>query len=276
MSILRFIFILAALPAFSLDQASSSIDAAQGLVIKKNRQEACTVLQKAIEANAANPKARAKLVDSLQQLSKLFFTDKGQKTFEAAQAAMWETPDLALSQLRSALISEDSNLQILENISRIQIFKQDCTGALASLKSARELNPFSGESAVLELRALQCQGNFGAMKEKAMALPALDKWQESFVQYLLAREAVQQLAWRKAFESLTKVTEEQPGFPEAHLLLAKSAVEIEKDPEPYLQKYVSLCKVITPRERKRFALEPRLCTGVKEAEDELAKKAKEI
>ena len=81
---------------------------------------------------------------------------------------------------------------------------------------------------------------------------------------------------RKAFDAALKVTEEQPGFPEPYFVLVKSGTELNRDVEPYLQKYVSLCKAVTIRERKRYSLEPRLCLNLKEAEDELAKKSTEL
>lgn len=211
-------------------------------------------------------------MEALNHISKMFFTDKGQKTFEAAQATMWENPEVALNQFKEALALEDQNLQVLNNIARIQLLKQDCDGAAQSLQTARNLNPLSGESAVLELRALSCKQNFEALKEKAKTLPPLDKWEEAYVQYLLAGEALQQKSYKKAFDALFKLTEENPQFPESYNLLGRAATELSKDPEPFFQKYVSLCKAVTAREKKKYSLEPRLCAGQKEAEDELAKK----
>lgn len=254
-----------------VETAHAAIEQAQSFVLQKNRSEACAVLNRAIPASGA--KHRPKLIESLQQISKVFLTDKGQKTFEAAQAMLWDSPDLALKEFNRALASEDGNVLILDNIARIQIIKQDCDGALNTIEKARLLNPFAGDSAVLELRALFCQGGFELLRQKGTALPALDKMQEALAQYVLAKEALQASEIQRAFEVLTKVTEDQPTFPEAFYALAKAGAELEKDPELAMQKYVSLCKAVTMRERKKFALEPRLCANLKEAEDELAKKA---
>lgn len=252
--------------------ASDPIEQAQSLALKKNRDEACAVLRHHLEESPAGSKSRGKTADALNHIAKMFFTDKGQKTFEAAQAAMWDSPDVSLTQFKEALALEDQNIQIMNNIARIQILKQDCDGAAQSLAVARKLNPWAGDSAVLELRALSCKQNFEVLKEKAKTLPPLDKWEESFVQYLLAGEAVQQKFYKKAFDVLFKLTEENPQFPEPYLLLSQVAGELGKDPEPFLLKYVSLCKATTAREKKKFSLEPRLCAGQKDAEDELAKK----
>ena len=81
---------------------------------------------------------------------------------------------------------------------------------------------------------------------------------------------------KKAFDAETKIAEEQPGFPESFYVLAKAAAELNKETDVYLQKYISLCKALTFRERKKYSLEPKMCANLKEAEDELAKKSTEI
>jgi hypothetical protein len=257
---------------WAADPAPPAIEKAQTLALKKNRVEACAVLRRTLEELPPAAKSRGKVTEALRQISKMFFTDKGQKIFEAGQSSMWDTPDMALAQFKEALALEDQNIQVLDNIARIQILKQDCDAALQTVGQARKVNPTSGESAVLELRALSCKQNFEILREKSKTLPALDKWEEAYVQYLLAGDALQQKSYKKAFDALFKLTEENPQFPESYWLLGKAAAEMNKDPEAFLEKYVSLCKAATAREKKKYSLEPRLCANLKEAEDELAKK----
>ncbi len=247
------------------------IEQAQKLALKKNRAEASDLLRHALEEESLSSKSRIKLTEALGQISKMFFTDKGQKIFEAAQSIMWDRPEIALTQFKEALDLEDQNIQILNNVSRLQLHKQDCDGALQTIQTARKLNPFASDSAVLELRALACKSSYESMREKARNMPSLDKWEESFVQFLLAGDWLQQKSTKRAYDAYLKLTEEQPQFPESYLMLSRAAVELGKDNEPFLQKYISLCKAVGPREKKKFALEPRLCANLKEAEDELAK-----
>ncbi len=254
----------------------SAIEQAQSLALKKNRQEAALLLVKAIESSSPFGKTRAKQIDALNGIAEVFFTDKGQKLYEAGQSTMFENPDVALTQYRAALEFEDGNILILENIARIQIGKADCDGALVTVKKARTLNPFLAEPAVLELRALICQKSFEAFREKLKLLPALVKNQESIVQYLIAQDFIQQKMWRKANDILTRVSEEQPRFPEAYYLLTKTATALDREADNSAQKYVSLCKGLTIRDRKQFSLEPRLCVNAKEVEDDLAKKTTDL
>ncbi len=260
--------------AYALDPVGIAIDQAQGLAVKKNRKEACEILQRQLRETPGNAKARAKVLESLNHISRMFFTDKGQKEFEAGQASMWETPDIALTHLKTALATEDDNIQVLSAIARIQLMKQDCEGATQSLASARKINNYASEPAILELRALACQQRFLVLRENAKAISTTDKWEEAYIQYLLAQDSIQQQNWKKAFDALLKISEEYPQFPESYFLLSKAGDELDKDTEAWLQKYVSLCKAVSGREKRRFSLEPKLCANQKEAEDELVQKAK--
>lgn len=264
--------ILFTVHAYAADTAV--VEQAQALAKKKNRSEACTVLEEALAKMPPASKSRAKLLESLNQISKMFFTDKGQKEFEAGQATMWDSPDMALNHLKNALANEDKNLLVLNHIARIQLMKQDCDAAAETMSSARKINSHSSETAILELRALLCQKNFTGLREKAKSIVPSDKWEEAYIQYLLSQDSIQNQNWKKAFETLSKVTEEQPQFPEAHFWLGKAGQELEKDSESEFQRYVTLCKGLTVKEKRRFSLEPRLCVSQKDAEDEILQMSK--
>lgn len=231
---------------------------------------------KALESAPAKGSSRQKLIDALNGISSVFFTDKGQKLYESGQSIMFDTPDVALGQFREALQLEDGNVQILSNIARLQLAKQDCDGALATLAQARAMSPYAGEPAVLELRTFICQRKFELVREKVKALPALDKNQEYFVQYALAQDFGQQKMWKKSFDTFLKLSETDPKFPEIYYHLSKVGVEAGREVDGFSERYVSLCKGLTPKDRKRYNLEPALCANLKEVEDELAKKNGEI
>lgn len=258
------------------DSITAAIEQAQGLALKKNRKEACAVLNRAYQSTPAQVRSRGKLIENLNQLSKVFFTDKGQKLFESGQVLLFENADLAISQLREAQGLEDENVLVLSNLARAQMIKGDCDGALLNLEMARSLNPFAIEPAVLELRALLCAKRFDTFREKTKSLSAGEKWDLSFVQYLQAQEHLRQNSSHKAFEALVKVTEEFPQFPEGFYYLAKAGKALEKDSSACLQKYSALCKGVTLRERKKFSYEPQLCNRMKDVDDELAASKREI
>lgn len=257
---------------FASDPIHTAIEKAQALAVKKDRAGAAKVLNQAIENTTPPLRGRSRLIEAQIGIAKLFFTDKGQKLFEAAQSSMYDNPDIALNQYREAMNLEGENLLVVDNIARIQLAKLDCAGAGQTLQAARKLYPYAPEPAVLELRALVCQKNFETFREKVKSTPPLDKGQDAYVQFLVAQDLMQQKMWRKASDVLTKVSEEEPLFPETYYLLMRAGQEIGRDTEPWAQRYISLCKGITSRERKKFSLEPRLCVNIKEVEDDLAKK----
>jgi tetratricopeptide (TPR) repeat protein len=268
---MRFLFLIMSF-CLAADPATTAVEHAQSLVLKKNRHEACAVLQNALEAGSLNNSGKQKVRDSLNSISKMFFTDKGQRLFENGQTALFENPDVATTQFRGALQLEDSNILILNGLAKIHLAKKDCEGALGFVEQARILNPWFPETSVLEMRTLICQKRFAAAREKGRTMPPLDKWNEAFVQYLSAQNLMEENLPRKAFELLSKVSEEFPKFPESYYFLAKAGGELSKDTEPWLQKYASLCKALTPRDRKSFSEEPQLCAHLKDVEDELQKK----
>src|SRR5262245_31616480 len=99
----------------------------------------------------------------------------------------------------------------------------------------------------------------------------LTPWENTFAQFLTAKDYYQQHLPKKALDLLLKVSEEQPQFPETYYYLWKAGAELNRDVEVWQKKYVSLCKNVVPRERRKFANEPKLCSGLKEVEDDLAK-----
>lgn len=269
----KLILLFFSFSTWAADPASIALEQAQSLATKKNRAQACAVLRRAVELNV---KSRVRLVEQVNLISKVFFTDKGQKAFEAGQASFFDNPDLALTQYRQSLELEDDNILVLTSMAKVHLAKQDCEAATSLLQRARELNPYLGEPALLELRSLICAKKLEPVREKMKSLPSLDKWEENFVQYLSAQESLLQGQPKRALEVLSRVSEEFPQFPEAYYFMAKAGAELNKDVEVWQQKYVSLCKSVSVRERKKYALEPRLCFAMKEVEDDLSKSAAEI
>lgn len=273
---MRWLLIFFSFQVHAADAISGAIEQAQGMALKKNRKEACAILNRAFHNTPAQMRGRSKLIETLQQVSKVFFTDKGQKLFESAQVMLFENPDMALTQLREAQALEDENILVLANLARTQIIKQDCDAALVTLEMARSLNPHAAEPALLELRALLCAKRYDIFRDKMKLASAPggtgngEKWDQAFGQYLSAQEQLRQKATSKAFDLLSKVTEDFPQFPEAYYYLARAGQALERDSNPWLQKYSALCKGVTLRERKKFSLEPQLCLKMKEVDEELS------
>jgi len=257
---------------WAADPISTAIEQAQGLALKKDRQAALKVLNKAIEAAAPPLKGRAKLIETELSIGKVFVTDKGQRLYESGQSAMFDNPDSALTQYKEALTLEDNNILLLDSVAQVQLAKQDCTGAASTLHDTRLYYPYAAEPALLELRTMICLKNFEGLREKIRQLPALEKGTEYMVQYFTAQDFLNQKMSRKASDILTRVSEEEPKFPETYYYLVKAGLELGKDVETTAQKYISLCKGVTMRERKKYSLEPTICGNTKEVEDVLAKK----
>lgn len=261
--------------SYGMDSVTNAIQQAQKMALKKNRREACALLNRTWKTTPSQNHSRQKIVDSLQRISQVFFTDKGQRLYEAGQVQVFDNPDMALNQLREAQSLEDENILVLSQMARAQIVKKDCDTALVTLEMARTLNPFANEPSLLELRALYCAKRFEIFRDKLKVMQSSDKWDQAFGNYLSAQDSLRNKASHKAYEILMKVTEEFPAFPEAFYYLARASQELEKDAVPYMQKYSILCKGVTLREKKKFSYEPHLCEHMKEVDDELASVARD-
>ena len=260
--------------AGAADPVAVTIERAQGLAISKNRVDAAALLRRALESNPSRA-ARTRLREALGQVSRVFFTDKGQRAFETGQTVLFETPDLAAARLREAVALENGNILVRLTLAKYYLLKQDCAAARTEVAASRAMNPDDGDGAALELRTTLCDHEFEGMRDKVRALPPLSKWQETFVLFVQARAWLHQGLNGRAGDALARVIAEAPRFPEARFYLAR-AQSGRGGGEESLRKYVNLCKALTERDRREFALEPRVCVNQKEAEVEMAKKAVDL
>jgi tetratricopeptide (TPR) repeat protein len=274
-SLLIFIFVSfivsAAEPA-----TPSSIEAAQTKALAHQRKEASAILIAAIEDAKAQPKLKAKLTESLEAIATTFFTDKGQKLFESAQSSMFDAQDVAIKALKEALVLEDNNLLVCLALVRANIAKKEYSAAKANLEMAKLIQPYSPDVVVLSLRLMASQGEVEPLREQLKTFPPLDKTQDIFVKQLLAQDLLDQQMTDKSFELFTKITEMDAAYPEPYYFMAKAGQVLGKETEDWSRKYVSLCKNVDARTRRKYANEPMLCSHVKEVEDDLAKKTSEM
>lgn len=259
------------------DSANLAIEQAQALAVKKNRTEACAILREALKNTPAPAKtARVRLGEALHNLSRAFVTDKGQRAFEAGRALMFENPEIAMARFREALSLEDQNVSVLASLAKLNLFKDACDEALETIERARGVNPYAGDVAVLELRALLCLKRLQDFRDRARQLPSLDRHEEQAVQFFTAQSWLREKNPKKAAETLTRLTEEMPQFPDGFLALARAEAELGHENQRWLKRYVTLCKAVTASDRRRYSLEPRMCSEIKEVEDELAKRVPDV
>jgi hypothetical protein len=256
------------------DPTAVAIARAQDAAIRKDRAQASSILREALQHTGSRT-ARQRIGEALAQVTRIFFTDQGQRAFETGQTALQDSPEAALPAFREALRLEDGNVAVRLGLARYHLVRQDCAAAASEVAEARRLDPLDGDAAALDLRVMICQHSFTGLREKVRRLPPLTKWQSSFVAYVQAREMLEQGANRRAAEALGRVVADFPRFPEARFYLSR-ADATRASGEDSLRRYVALCRSFTGRDRREFALEPRACVHQKEAEDELAKKPAEF
>lgn len=274
---LLILFLFLGAPALAqsplLSIAPNPIEQAQEKALQKHRQEACVILNQAIEAAKSQPKQRTKLIEFLDSVSTQFFTDKAQRLYQSAQSVLFDTPDLAITRLKEALEGEDENVLVNLALARAYLFKGDYSSAEKVLSKAKELHPAHWDASVLQLTLLTAQKKFEVVRESLRVLsPPVDKSQEIYVKQIVAQDFMDQEMTAKAVETLTKATELDANYPEAYYFLTRAAQALGTPNEEWARKYVSLCKGLDAKVRRKYANEPALCSRLKEVEDELSKK----
>jgi predicted Zn-dependent protease len=240
-----------------------AIQEAQKLALAKNRKAATAKLIEAIKIEKPASRARARLLESLKNISEMFFSDKGQRLYETGQSSYFESADTALLRYKEALDVEDSNLTVLTAMARAQLSKKDCASADATLKIAAQINPYSEAVHLLEGKTLLCQN----LPKDAIAVLRADPSDDPVTSVTLASALWQNGSVRESVALLQRTLGKDGAFPEVHYWLWKASEAQAEVAEQHGGKYVALCKNLALKTRQKYLKEPRLCGQTQEVED---------
>ena len=232
---------------------------AQKLFLENNRSQATLTLREAMQKEKPGTPTYRELAEMLKDLSSRFLTDRGQKLFELGETLSLQNPKGAADRYLEALSVEDKNTQILFALSLALLAQQKCGEAEKTLTDATFENPGFWEAQLLLAPTLLCLekgGDFSAQLVRMEKVETMPKWWIKYfrARYLLSEE--QPLAARALLESIRT---EEKSFPESYFQLW--TIEKDSQPPPMLmaQKYVGLCKNLSPKTRAQFKFEPNLC-----------------
>jgi hypothetical protein len=248
----------------SAEPWQTPIQDAQKSIVAKNRKAAADRLLHAIREEKFPARGKAKLMESLQALSEVFFTDQGQRLYETGQSLAFENPETATARFHDALQIEDNNVMILLAMARLQLARKDCTAADQSLTSAAAINPFDDTSRFLRAKVLLCSHK----PMEALVLLKQDLGDDPVKNVTMASALIENGAAKDANSLLQKAAGKDALYPEVHYWIWKTTID-EDVAEEQGQKYVALCKNLNLRTRRKYMNEPRLCAQTQEVEDAL-------
>ncbi len=249
-----------------LETYQDLVQKAQNLTLQQDRLQTSQVLLRGIQRESRGSPAYRELVRVLDDLTSVFYTEKAQNLFATAESVVETKPREAIEQYQEAYKSEDRNVSILKGLARAHLRLNECDRAEARVRSAEEVNPYSGEVKLLRLQTLACQKNFDVL---ATRLSARDPELETLEKNLRGLQILD--LWHrkesKKAKALVMTWESQsPEYPEVYFWKWEISKDQETTDRVAAGKYVQLCQNLTPRKRKSFSLDVSLCKGKEAAE----------
>ena len=264
-------FICKATPVFANQKESyrELISKSQNLSLQHDRLQACQVLIRAIQKEPRTSMSYRELKNTLESLSGMFYTDQAQATYAQGESLLDAKPKEAIEKYQEALKLEEGNMTLLKALARAQLRIDDCRAADRTLQLAESFDSISAEYYLLKLQALKCHKDDVAIVD---ALETGDSNLEGVEKYLKVFNLEQSFSkkdYKKAKQQLSSWEQVMPDYPEIYFWRWQISLA-QLTPEKAMgQKYVQLCKALSPRKRKSYNLDVDLCKSVEDVESKL-------
>jgi hypothetical protein len=247
------------------------IEKSYSLSLQKNRAQAVQVLVSAIRRESKKSQAVKELMQALEEVSTVFYSEKAQQQFELALSLRMSEPQTALGKLSDAAALEPENLSIALAQMRLQISLGDCASALQQAQKIHETNPYSDAVALAYSQAAVCTGQFDSYLQMRntsdVKKPTMVSfWTTAEIEYLFKTGNFQ-----KAKELAQQLSRTDSKYPEAYYWSWKTDNELKLKADKIARKYVSICKTITSKELRNYFIEPNLCKRTADVEAYLKK-----
>lgn len=247
------------------------IDKAFTLSLQRDRAHAIQVLTQSLKKESSKGPVPQDLLSALEEVSSSFYNEKTQQYFEQALSFRRTEPARSLQRLAEALKLEPDNFQLLAEQARLQIMTGDCGSASATAEKLHADFQALELSRLILAQASLCAGKLDRVRK---AKEGIEFKKSSFQAYWNMVEA--ELGHRtgqisSAKEALGEAQKYDAAFPETQFWLWKLDGENAKQSERSAQKYLSLCKSLSPRAARKYLNEPLLCRRTAEVETFLKK-----
>jgi hypothetical protein len=245
---------------------SKPVISARQLILKKDRIGALQVLASALEKDIHKQNPRTELIREMDRLSKVFFTEDGQKNFELAESLLYLGKPGAAEKYEEALKLENMNAEVLMGLARARLSEGNCSAASHAVTELEKINPHLAEKKILKLKAEIC------LKRPLLNVendPAFKEALKTNYKLLQAEVFFNQSKLKEAEDALKEISDEK--MPETAYWNFKVREVRPHEALLYAEKYLDLCKAITPTQRREYKLEPLLCSRTEEVKSFLTK-----
>jgi tetratricopeptide (TPR) repeat protein len=247
------------------------IEKAFQLSIQKDRLQAISVLVGAARKEYPRGNLPKDLAQALYEVSTVFYTDKGQQLFELGLSLKQMDPAMAQTKLNEALRTEPEHLLVLIELARLQIVLNDCDSALKQIQKIRDKNPYFEDSRLAFAQAALCAGKLGDFFSERKQQDEKRRSKDIFWLILDVEHAFKTGAFDRGLEIGQQLQKLDAQFSELYYWnwklfkekkLASQSLEAG-------QKYLAVCKSVTPKALRTYGAEPRVCRRVTEVESEV-------
>ncbi len=254
--------------------AAAKIEKARETVLKGDRSAAIKILKDSIrESNKEN--LNSEIQQALKEIAEVFLTDKGQNQFSLAESFWLLRPKEAADLLIPLIKLEDGNLAVSRLGARASLRALDCVKAETFQTQAELMLPHSPEVKLLRLQIQDCVNGTSA-SAPPLKIPMDADWAEldSGIRQLIVKDSIRRKDLKTARGSIaaweTMTTSAGPATDDPELFYWKWRLSPEATRDRAAgRRYVRLCKEMTPRRRKNFALHPELCLHTETVESDL-------
>lgn len=254
-------FIIFAIAFTTLAESKKSnpvIEAARAQVLLRNRGEALRILREGILV-AKTPEP---LIKELSRTATLFFTNEGQKAYELAESTRHAGRSGYLPKYDEALTLEGDNTLILKSKSLGLLATQNCKEAKALLLEKQEVNPHDAEFKFLIFKADICL----SPKEADTILAKIDN-APAILKSAFAQKHFLNGDMSVALQYANEAIKLDSEYPAGYFWAWKVLSAEKSEGADVGEKYISLCKSISPAVRRKYYLDPDLCHSLTQVQE---------
>ena len=269
MQTLFLILILTSSLGLASPGGETPLEKAQAYTLNKNRPMTCQTLATALRTEKANTPNFKTLLKSLENLSRMFYTDKAQKLYLQAESLLLTQNKSATDRLEEARQLEPGNIQILSAITWARLRDRECTIAEKTIDEALNCNPFSPELLLLKAQTLHCLGRTETLKDFLVKNGETLKSSKNAIEVIQLQLAAETKQWDEVLRKSQELLSSDANNAEILYLNLRaqkelSSVKISKEDTG---RFLSLCQKDFAVMRKKYFWNPYLCSQQKEIED---------
>jgi tetratricopeptide (TPR) repeat protein len=249
------------------DDYKGIIRKAREMTLQSDRPGAALILSQAIRQES-NKQAEQELKKALEEISTVFYTEKGQKVFEYAKSIFRETTSEPLEKLQEASQLEPTNALVHLWTARLYLKQGKCENALAAVQKALEINAYYSPAILVQAQTEICLQKDEDVLKDNVNLKKINQDYPIYYQLLMAQESFNKKQYSEAEGHIQRAEALDKNFPEIYFWKTHILEKEQKEIKDSAHRYVAICKAMTKSDFLKYEFEPRTCVEYKNFEVE--------